>query len=183
MFDELSPPYGCVVVDPPWDYGITQRLSGRSRKSAAASAHYSTLPIGDLAAMPVGSLVADAAHLWLWVTNARLAAGDHTPLLDAWGFRPLTIVTWCKNRPGLGLYVRNSTEHLVLGVRGWYTCPETPARSTWEQWDRARHSVKPAAALDLIEQVSPGPYVELFARAPRLGWDSWGRGYETVDSA
>lgn len=42
------------------------------------------------------------------------------------------------------------------------------------------HSAKPAAALDLVESVSPGPYVELFARRPRLGWDSWGYGFESA---
>lgn len=52
-------------------------------------------------------------------------------------------------------------------------------RSWWE-WPRCGHSVKPAAFLDIVEQVSPGPYVELFARQPRLGWDSWGYGYENV---
>jgi N6-adenosine-specific RNA methylase IME4 len=50
--------------------------------------------------------------------------------------------------------------------------------STWWEWPRGRHSEKPPAFLDLVEQVSPGPYVELFARAPRLGWDHWGLGYE-----
>lgn len=49
----------------------------------------------------------------------------------------------------------------------------------WWLWSRSAHSVKPAAFMDLVEQVSPGPYVELFARQSRLGWDSWGLGYET----
>lgn len=52
--------------------------------------------------------------------------------------------------------------------------------TTWFSWPRGRHSVKPAAFFDVVETVSPGPYVELFARAPRLGWDSWGKGYEAV---
>lgn len=43
---------------------------------------------------------------------------------------------------------------------------------------RTGHSVKPDAFYDLVERVSPAPRVELFARQPRLGWDSWGRGYE-----
>lgn len=51
--------------------------------------------------------------------------------------------------------------------------------TTWFQWPRGRHSVKPAAFFDIVEQVSPPPYVELFARSPRLGWDSWGKGYES----
>ena len=50
-------------------------------------------------------------------------------------------------------------------------------RSWWE-WPRGPHSVKPPAFLDVVEQVSPSPRVELFARAPRLGWDAWGKGYE-----
>jgi N6-adenosine-specific RNA methylase IME4 len=55
--------------------------------------------------------------------------------------------------------------------------------STWFQWKRAAHSTKPPAALDTIEQVSPSPYVELFARQPRLGWDHWGWGYERGGAA
>lgn len=50
--------------------------------------------------------------------------------------------------------------------------------TTWWQWKRGPHSTKPPAFLDVVEQISPGPYVELFARQPRLGWDSWGWGYE-----
>jgi N6-adenosine-specific RNA methylase IME4 len=48
----------------------------------------------------------------------------------------------------------------------------------WWQWKRGPHSAKPPALLDVVERVSPSPYVELFARQPRLGWDSWGRGFE-----
>jgi N6-adenosine-specific RNA methylase IME4 len=55
--------------------------------------------------------------------------------------------------------------------------------TTWWQWPRGAHSEKPPAFLDVIEQVSPGPYVELFARQPRLGWDSWGWGYEQKGGA
>jgi N6-adenosine-specific RNA methylase IME4 len=36
------------------------------------------------------------------------------------------------------------------------------------------HSAKPEAFLDVVEQVSPGPYLELFSRRARLGWDTWG---------
>lgn len=50
----------------------------------------------------------------------------------------------------------------------------------WWEWPRGTHSEKPPSFLDIVEQVSPGPYVELFARAPRLGWDSWGKGYEVA---
>lgn len=51
-----------------------------------------------------------------------------------------------------------------------------PARcpTTWWLWPRGRHSEKPEAFLDLVERISPGPYLELFARRDRLGWDTWG---------
>lgn len=64
------------------------------------------------------------------------------------------------------------------------TVPQSRAErqpTTWWQWPRGVHSAKPPAFLDMVERVSPGPYVELFARAPRLGWDSWGKGYEIGD--
>lgn len=48
------------------------------------------------------------------------------------------------------------------------------APGRWYCWPRGRHSEKPEAFLDLVEQVSPGPYLELFARRARFGWDYWG---------
>jgi N6-adenosine-specific RNA methylase IME4 len=79
-----------------------------------------------------------------------------------------------------GLYLRNNTEHAILATRGRPMVPECPVTSSWYRWPRLRHSEKPPLFFDIVEQVSPGPYVELFARAPRLGWDSWGYGYEGV---
>lgn len=61
-------------------------------------------------------------------------------------------------------------------VAGWNEYKgEAPRVDTrWFQWPRGAHSAKPEAFLDLVEQVSPGPYLELFARRQRLGWDTWG---------
>ena len=49
----------------------------------------------------------------------------------------------------------------------------------WWEWKRGAHSEKPAAFGDLVESVAPGPYLELFSRTPRLGWDAWGKGFES----
>lgn len=180
-FQWLTPGgYGAVVIDAPWDHGITQRLGGRNRRPAAGWRRYSTLTPTELADLPVGELLGDAGHVWLWVTNQVLAAGAHGPVLDAWGVRPVTTVTWCKTgAPGLGRYLRNTTESVVLGVKGWGSVPDQPGPSTWFEAARAGHSVKPAAFGDLVERISPGPWVELFARQQRLGWASWGWGHET----
>ena len=169
MFEELTPPYSTIVADPPWRYG------GLGRRSSARDL-YSTLTIDDICALPVGDLAAPSAHLWLWAVNNLME--DAYRIVRAWGFNPITLATWCKSGPGVGYYLRNNTEHLILATRGKPVVPATPALGSWFQWPRGGHSVKPGGALDMIEQVSPGPYVELFARQPRLGWDAWGYGVE-----
>jgi N6-adenosine-specific RNA methylase IME4 len=170
MFEELDPPYSTIVADPPW------RMAKAFTK-AAPERQYSTLSIDDIRAMPVELLAAIDAHLWLWGVNGLME--DAYRIVRAWGFQPITQVTWCKPGPGVGHYLRNNTEHCIFASRGKAMTPTEKPLSTWFQWPRGKHSAKPAAFGDLVEQVSPGPYVELFARQPRFGWDSWGKGYES----
>lgn len=178
IFAGLHPPYGTLAIDAPWDMPVTQRLSGRGRRSAAAKDRYSTLSLADLRALPVQALCAPSAHVYLWATNATLRQGFD--LLDAWHLRYVTMVTWCKTgRLGLGTYWRGATEHALFAVNGWGTVPLHPGERTWVSSPRGAHSVKPEAFYDLVTRVSPGPYCELFQRQGRLGWDGWGLGYET----
>lgn len=181
-FDPLTP--GCArtaYLDPPWDHGQTQRLSGRDRVPAAAWRRYSTMTPQALAELPVGDLVGESGHIWLACTNGILAAGWHRDVLAAWGCRPITVLTWCKpGGGGLGKYMRSATEHVVFAVKGWGTVPDRPWPTTWFASPRTPHSQKPPALLDVIESVSKPPYVELFARQLRLSndWLSWGMGHE-----
>lgn len=179
-FAELSPPYSTIVADPPWSYaeGFTPtRYPEQGKTYARNPLPYSALSVDDIAALPVGDLAADASHLYLWTTNRYLRAAFG--LLDAWGFRYSQTLTWCKPPQGIaaGGAFTSTTEFVLFGRKGSLAHKQRVDSSWWE-WSRAGHSVKPAAFLDLVEQVSPGPYVELFARNPRLGWDSWGHGYE-----
>jgi N6-adenosine-specific RNA methylase IME4 len=167
----LTPPYRTIVADPPWRYAS-------AATKADAGKHYSTMDLHDMLAMPVDLLADKSAHLWLWCTNALMEDGYR--LVRAWGFMPLTVVTWCKPQPGVGHYLRNNTEHVILASRGKPMVPEVKPMATWYQWPRTAHSAKPAAFYDLVQQVSPAPYVELFCRAPIMGWDSWGKGYEVA---
>lgn len=171
--------WGCVTVDPPWDHGIEQRLGGKGRKPSAAWQRYSTMSLHELADLPVGRLLDDQGHCWLWCTNLVLATGAHKPILEAWHLRAVTVLTWTKpGGNGLGRYLRGATEHAVLAVKGWGTVPTVPEPSSWFPSNRTAHSVKPGAFYDIAERVSPGPYVELFARQQRFGWSSWGLGHE-----
>ena len=108
---------------------------------------------------------------------------DAYDVAEAWGFTPSQVLTWCKAPHGLGPggAFANTTEFCLFARRN---CAHRQRMdSTWWEWPRAAHSVKPAAFFDMVEQVSPGPYVELFARQPRLGWDHWGHGYEMGGAA
>lgn len=160
----MSGKYRTIVADPPWRYDADS--------TARAKVTYPTLTTGEIAMLNVSDLAEQDAHLWLWATNAFMEEAHR--VARCWGFRPLTIVTWCKPGPGVGHYIRNNTEHVILASKGRAQVPLRKPLSSWYEWPRTSHSVKPEPFFELVEQVSPGPYVELFSRRERLGWDSHG---------
>jgi N6-adenosine-specific RNA methylase IME4 len=180
-FAGLTPPYSTIVADPPWHYDQGGPRTGPWNPGRIWKKPYSTMSAEEVRALPVADLAATNAHLYLWTTNAHLQAAFG--VAEQWGFRPSQVLVWCKPPRGLGPggAFTNTTEFVLFCRRGSLQ-PLERINSSWWTWSRGPHSTKPAAFGDLIEQVSPGPYVELFARAPRLGWDSWGRGYEVVAS-
>jgi N6-adenosine-specific RNA methylase IME4 len=157
--------YRTIVADPPWHYNS-------AATKADANKHYATMTQEAIEALPVSTLAEASAHLWLWATNGQMEYAFR--VVRAWGFSPLTVVTWCKPGPGVGHYLRNNTEHVIFASRGVPEVPAEKALSTWYQWPRQPHSQKPDAFYDLVEQISPGPRVELFARRHRFFWDVWG---------
>ena len=154
---------GAVIVDPPWDI--------QQKGARGAAKHYNLMTLEQIKALPVGSLCAENAHCWLWVTNATMEAGFK--VLRAWGFEPRSIFTYFKPRLGLGVYLRGMTEHILLGTKG-----KAPVRvknqGNFGVFTVQEHSHKPEEFYSIVERVSPGPYLELFARRPRYGWAAWG---------
>jgi N6-adenosine-specific RNA methylase IME4 len=169
--------YRTIVADPPWHYG--RKFNGFSGgQFDGGQGHlndlpYPTLSVQQIAALPVSALADDAAHLYLWTTQKYL--WDAPAVVRAWGFHPGPLLTWAKEPMGRGLgdAFTPTTEFVLFAHRGGLR-PVQRHDSTWFAGKRAKHSVKPEAFLDIVEQVSPGPYVELFARRDRLGWDTWG---------
>lgn len=189
-FSGLTPPYRTIVADPPWRYRSSVPQTRVSHHTASAEDHYSTMSNAEIAAMPVADLADDNAHLYLWTTNPKMFGerkrGDVGPvdILEAWGFRYVTLLTWVKTGAlGMGFYFRGETEHVLFGVRGDLPIPVDKRAKNVFTAPKAGHSRKPTHFFDLVERVSPGPYVELFSRDPRLGWDSWGHGYEIGGAA
>lgn len=169
-----GPSYKCILADPPWDI--------EQKGKRGAGIHYPLMDLAAIKGMPVGELAAEDAHLWLWVTNATLRHGYD--VAEAWGFTVRSPLTWVKFRLGLGNYLRNSTEHLLFATRGRAPV-QYRAQPTWIQAPVQDHSHKPEEQYALIERISPGPYLELFARRHpphtpgRARWHVWGNEVES----
>ena len=160
--------FGTILVDPPWP------LQGGEK-------HYRTMSLARITALPVGALAARDAHLWLWTTNALLPKAYE--VAEAWGFTVRSPLTWVKFRLGLGgrYQLRNATEQLLFCTRGRAPLGSR-SQPTWFNAPVTEHSRKPAEQFAIIERVSPGPYLELFARRrpeSNQPWAVWG---DQVDS-
>lgn len=155
--------YKTVLVDPPWDI--------QQKGARGAARHYNLMTLESIKALPVQDLVEKNSHCWLWVTNATMKVGFE--VLEAWGFTERSIFTWIKLRMGLGVYLRNCTEHLLLGTKG--NAPVLCKKQlNYGVFPVQNHSQKPEEIHKIIERVSPPDYLELFARRRQPGWDVWG---------
>lgn len=155
--------FATILVDPPWPLQSGEK-------------HYRTMSLARIMALPVGSLAARDAHLWLWTTNALLPRAYE--VAEAWGFTVRSPLTWVKFRLGLGgrYQLRNATEQLLFCTRGKAPLGSR-SQPTWFNAPVTEHSRKPAEQFAIIERVSPGPYLELFARRrpeSNQPWAVWG---------
>lgn len=155
--------YRTILADPPWN--INQQ------GKRGASAHYELMPLDRIKEMPVETLCAENAHLWLWVPNGLLQEG--LDVMRAWGFTYRSPFYWIKPRLGLGNYIRNASETILFGTRGKAPV-KFKAQPNWVFAPLQDHSHKPEEQYPIIERLSPGPYLELFARRHQPGWDVWG---------
>lgn len=167
--DDIPDTFKTIVIDPPWDWGD----EGDADQLGRARPTYQTMSLPELCALPVARLANENAHLYLWITNRSLPKGF--ALLEAWGFRYVTCLTWVKPHFGMGNYYRGQTEHLLFGVRGSLSLMRQDVGTVIHApRGDGGHSSKPPAVYDLIESCSPGPYLDVFSRQQRRGWHTWG---------
>lgn len=172
--------YRTIVADPPWPYDEGWPGWGLAREERLALP-YPSMTVDEIKALQVADLIEPEGYLFLWTTNKYLE--DAFAVARAWTFRPRQTVVWCKPPMGKGPggMFSTTTEFVVIAQR---IGPRSNARgrrtngervdTSWFQWPRGEHSAKPDAFLDIVEQVAPGPYLEMFARRARFGWDYWG---------
>jgi len=176
--------YRTIVADPPWQFdqtwkrgkwlvyqGSNEGADGAYRKGRGAEANYSTMSMDQLRNLPIGLWAMDDAHLYVWTTNQFMVQAHD--LVKAWGFKVKTILTWVKPRIGMGTYYRNNTEHVIFGVRGSLRVLRHNVQTAFTGKQGA-HSEKPDVFYDIVQSMSLGPYLDVFARKQRFGWDTWG---------
>ena len=150
---------------------------------------YSLMSLAEIKALPVEDLAHKDAHLFLWVTPELHRTGEGVATARAWGFTPVDEIIWEKPNIGMGVFPRHVHEPLLICRREQLPFGGPRNIRSVQKWSQRHagagkgkvHSAKPEAALDLVEQVSPGPYLELFARRARFGWDYWGN--ESLETA
>lgn len=160
-----------LCADPPWSFG--DKLPGASR---GAEKNYGVLSIDEICAFEIPPMEPDA-YLFMWRVSSQVEEAYR--VVRAWGFVPKSEIVWQKLTPlgkpwfGMGRHVRASYETAIVAVRGRPKPLSRSIRSTFSA-KAGRHSEKPEAFYDLVEQLAGGPYAELFARRQRPGWACFG---------
>ena len=177
LVESIHGSFGTILADPPWRFN---NRTGRIAPEYRQAHRYPSLGLDEIQSLPVKEFCAENSHLYLWVPNALIQEG--LAVMKLWGFEYKTNIVWYKVRKdggpdgrGVGFYFRNVTELVLFGVRGTIRTMQPGRRQVNIIKTRKReHSRKPDELYDIIEQCSPGPYLELFARHSRAGWTQWG---------
>jgi len=165
--------FHCIVADPPWQLDTGPDMMHGTGERGHDDLSYTQMSVETICALDVPRVAAPNAHLYLWTTNRYVEAAYD--VARAWKFQPSALLVWCKAPRGIGLgdTFRQTAEFILFARRG-----KLPARRiverTWFEWPRGAHSVKPAAFYDLVESVTPAPYLDLFSRRARPNWTTWG---------
>lgn len=171
--DSFKEKFGVIYCDNPW------RFKTYSKKGAAKSPKYNTMTTKDLCELSVNDIAAKDCVLLLWTTDPFLEQAFE--VIKSWGFEYKTMgFVWVKRNKiadswfwGLGYWTRANPEYCLLATQGK---PKRKSKSihTIVESRIREHSRKPEEMYEKIEALVDGPYLELFARQRRLGWDSIG---------
>lgn len=160
--------YRVIYADPPWSYG-----NEMAEYATTPEDHYPVMSTQAICDMDVQSIAMDDAVLFLWTTCPHLP--EALNVCEAWGFKYKTHFVWDKVKHNMGHYSSVRHEVLFVCTRGSCTPEVQKLFDSVYSEERTTHSQKPQHFRTVIDTLYPsGPRVELFARAPHNGWDSWG---------
>jgi len=161
--DPITGKYDVVVIDPPWDMDILDQGSWRG------GVDYPRMTLDEIKAISIPAK--DDCVLWLWVTTKYLHEAFH--IIEQWGFEQKSVLTWIKDKMGVGVWLRGQTDHCILAIKGkplWQLKGQTTALIA----PTRGHSVKPDEFYDLVDSLCYGAKLDYFARKPREGWFTYG---------
>lgn len=178
-FGDLVPHrYGVILADFPW-YFRNRTAAGEVKNPVA---HYACMSIEDLARLPIARLAAPDCVLVMWATAPLLDRAIE--LMKGYGFTFKSAGAWAKQSRtgekwtfGTGYIFRSAAEFYLVGTIGKPRVLSRSIRNLIAAPVR-EHSRKPAQLHDDLEHLYAGPRCELFARAPREGWEVWGNKVE-----
>jgi len=159
--------YDVIVVDPPWPYGTEYDPEGRR-----AANPYPEMSLDEIANIKLPA--ADNCILFLWTTHKFMRHSFN--LLDAWGFRDVSIITWVKDRMGLGQWLRSQSEFCIMAVKG-KPIVDLKNQTTVVNGPLQKHSQKPDEFYDLVDSLCIGQKLDYFARETRQGWAVFGSAF------
>lgn len=166
--------YGCIIADPPWQF----RTYSAKGEAKSPQAHYRVMSLDGIKNMPVEKMAAMRCVLLLWATAPMLPQAIE--VMTAWGFEYKSALAWAKRSKadtgwsfGTGYWLRSAAEFLLLGTSGSPSPQSRRTRNLIVSPVRA-HSRKPDCQYEIAEALARGPYLELFSRTSRDGWDSFG---------
>lgn len=173
--------YDLIMADPPWPYE-THSDKGQGK---GAARQYRTWTLDKIKALPVGTLAAGDAVLFLWATSplvldARLPSRSPVgEVIEAWGFRYGALGGWAKRTVrnkrhfGTGYVVRSSMEPFFICHTG--SPRHSKACRNIISGLARDHSRKPDAAFAWCEAYMPrARRIEICSRTNRKGWTAWG---------
>lgn len=175
----MSELFKVLVADCPWS--PKDSLPGPKR---GAASHYSVMSVDDLCRFELPPM-SDDSVLFLWRLSSM--PDEALRVARAWGYRPHSEMIWrklsktgSKEHFGMGRIVRGAHEPCLICVRGKPKIRSKRIRSLFSA-PVGQHSEKPGLFYSLVEELSEGPYAEMFGRKHREGWTVFGNEVGKLD--
>ena len=181
MIETLKQRYKVIYADPPWYF----KSFSKKGEARSATRHYNCMSVDDICNIDVNRVADDNSVLLMWVTDPYLL--DAFKVMESWGFNYKTVgFTWVKTNKskgyftGMGYWTRSNPEMCLLGTKGKPKRLDMSVKQLVVS-QRREHSRKPDEVYNRIEKMLEGPYLEMFARNTRQGWDNFGNEVNKFD--
>tara|TARA_Y100001937_G_scaffold19552_1_gene26921 strand:- start:7187 stop:7732 length:546 start_codon:yes stop_codon:yes gene_type:complete len=181
VIETLKQRYKVIYADPPWYF----KSFSKKGEARSATRHYNCMSVDDICNIDVNRVADDNSVLLMWVTDPYLL--DAFKVMESWGFNYKTVgFTWVKTNKskgyftGMGYWTRSNPEMCLLGTKGKPKRLDMSVKQLVVS-QRREHSRKPDEVYDRIEKMLEGPYLEMFARNTRQGWDNFGNEVNKFD--